>query len=69
MLNPRQQRLRLLSVAESRDRKWQERASEIDVMDRFELRALVRDLIDENSHLIRNYAAVISGASEGTSWN
>jgi len=68
-MTPRQQRLRLLSVAESRDQKWQERASQIERMDRYELRNLVRDLLDENHFLLSNYASVISGASEGTSWN
>jgi hypothetical protein len=56
-------------VAESRDNKWQERASEIDRMDRYELRNLVRDLLDENHFLLTNYATVISGASEETIWN
>ena len=69
MLKPRQQRMRLLTVVASRDRKWQERAAQIDAMDRYELRALCRDLIDENSHLLRNYAAIISGAGDGTVWN
>ena len=68
-MSPRQQRMRLLSVCEGRDQKWQERASEIDRMDRFELRALCRDLIDENHFLLRNYATVISGAEEETIWN
>jgi hypothetical protein len=38
-------------------------------MDRHELRQLVMDVIDENHFLLRNYATVISGAEEGTSWN
>ena len=60
-MTPIQQRLRLLSIVESRDQKWQERAAEIDVMNRVELSALVRDLIDENSFLCRQYASVIVG--------
>ena len=68
-MSPRQQRMRLMSVAAGRDQKWQERVSQIDAMDRYELRNLCRDLIDENHFLLRNYATVISGAEEGTSWN
>ena len=58
-----------MSVAASRDQKWQARVAEIDAMDRHELRQMVMDVIDENHFLLRNYACVISGAEEGTSWN
>ncbi len=60
-MTPIQQRLRLLSIVESRDQKWQARAAQIDLMNRVELSALVRDLIDENSFLCRQYASVIAG--------
>ena len=61
MMTPRQQRQRLLSVANSRDQKWKDRASKLDVLDRYELRALCRDLLDENSFLCRQYARVVAG--------